>query len=195
VQELLASASWDGTVRLWDVFSGKGGTEVLQHNRDVLALAYRPDGKQLASCTLDAQISFWDPFEGVLVGTIEGRRDIAGGRLVTDRQTAASSAAGKCFYTLAYSADGAYLVAGGNSKFVCMYDVAEKVRGLRGVAKCLAVGLDEELRGLKALLPNRLFEDSFRSPAFHCWANSILGLLGSYDFSHLETGTLSYGSL
>lgn len=134
-QELLASASWDGTVRLWDVFSGKGGTEVLQHNRDVLALAYRPDGKQLAACTLDAQIAFWDPFEGVQTGTIEGRRDIAGGRLATDRQTAASSAAGKCFHTLAYSADGAYLVAGGNSKFVCMYDVAEKVsEGRTGVA-------------------------------------------------------------
>ena len=36
----------------------------LQH--DVLALAWRPDGKQLASSTLDGQIYFWDPHEAVL---------------------------------------------------------------------------------------------------------------------------------
>ncbi len=37
---------------------------LLQH--DVLALAWRPDGKQLASSTLDGQIYFWDPHEAVL---------------------------------------------------------------------------------------------------------------------------------
>jgi WD40 repeat protein len=33
---------------------------------DVLALAWRPDGKQLASSTLDGQIYFWDPHDAVL---------------------------------------------------------------------------------------------------------------------------------
>lgn len=32
----------------------------------MLALAWRPDGKQLASSTLDGQIYFWDPHEAVL---------------------------------------------------------------------------------------------------------------------------------
>ena len=40
--------------------------EVLQHNHDVLAVAVRHDGKQLASSTLDGQIYFWDPLEGEL---------------------------------------------------------------------------------------------------------------------------------
>ena len=44
---LLASGSWDKTVRTWDVFSGKGGVEELRHSHDVLALAWRPDGRQL----------------------------------------------------------------------------------------------------------------------------------------------------
>jgi WD40 repeat protein len=33
---------------------------------DVLALAWRPDGKMLASSTLDGQIYFWDPHEASL---------------------------------------------------------------------------------------------------------------------------------
>lgn len=45
-------------------------------------------------------------------GTIEGRRDIAGGRLMSDRRSAANSTSGQCFSSLAYSADGSFLLAG-----------------------------------------------------------------------------------
>ncbi|KAL4425513.1 hypothetical protein ABPG75_009529 [Micractinium tetrahymenae] len=124
---LLASASWDKTVRTWDVFNGKGAVEALEHQHDVLALAWRPDGKQLASSTLDGQIYFWDPHEAVLQGTISGRRDIAGGRLRSDRRTAENTSSGRCFTSLAFSADGSFLLAGGSSKYVCLYDVAERV--------------------------------------------------------------------
>jgi periodic tryptophan protein 2 len=54
------------------VFSGKGGVEALRHGHDVLALAWRPDGVQLASSTLDGQIYFWDPHAAVL--EVRGRR-------------------------------------------------------------------------------------------------------------------------
>ncbi|KAK4735995.1 hypothetical protein R3W88_010256 [Solanum pinnatisectum] len=123
----LASSSWDKTVRLWDVFDGKGAVETFPHTHDVLTVVYRPDGKQLACSTLDGHIHFWDPIEGLLMYTIEGRRDIAGGRLMTDRRSAANSTSGKCFTTLCYSADGSYILAGGNSKYICMYDVADQV--------------------------------------------------------------------
>ncbi|PHT47229.1 hypothetical protein CQW23_11437 [Capsicum baccatum] len=123
----LASSSWDKTVRLWDVFEGKGAVETFPHTHDVLTVVYRPDGKQLACSTLDGHIHFWDPIEGLLMYTIEGRRDIAGGRLMTDRRSAANSTSGKCFTTLCYSADGSYILAGGNSKYICMYDVADQV--------------------------------------------------------------------
>lgn len=125
----MASSSWDKTVRLWDVFDGKGAVETFPHTHDVLTVVYRPDGKQLACSTLDGHIHFWDPFEGLLMYTIEGRRDIAGGRLMTDRRSAANSTSGKCFTTLCYSADGSYILAGGNSKYICMYDVADQVSG------------------------------------------------------------------
>lgn len=124
---ILASSSSDKTVRLWDVFEGKGSVETFQHVHDVLTVVYRPDGKQLASSTRDGLISFWDPLDGILMYTIEGRRDIAGGRLMTDRRSSANCTSGKYFTTLCYSADGSYILAGGNSKFICMYDVAEQV--------------------------------------------------------------------
>nr|CAD1824141.1 unnamed protein product [Ananas comosus var. bracteatus] len=124
---ILASSSWDKTVRLWDVFDGKGAVETFPHTHDVLTVAYRPDGKQLACSTLDGLIHFWDPLDGLLMYTIEGRRDIAGGRLMTDRRSAAKSSFGKYFTTLCYSADGSYILAGGNSKYICMYDVADQV--------------------------------------------------------------------
>lgn len=124
---VLASSSWDKTVRLWDVFESKGAVETFPHTHDVLTVVYRPDGKQLACSTLDGQIHFWDPIDGLLMYTIEGRRDIAGGRLATDRRAAANSSSGKYFTTLCYSADGSYILAGGSSKFICLYDVAEQV--------------------------------------------------------------------
>uniref|UniRef100_A0A5B7C0R6 Small-subunit processome Utp12 domain-containing protein n=1 Tax=Davidia involucrata TaxID=16924 RepID=A0A5B7C0R6_DAVIN len=124
---ILASSSWDRTVRLWDVFEGKGAVETFPHTHDVLTVVYRPDGKQLACSTLDGQIHFWDPIDGLLMYTIEGRRDIAGGRLMTDRRSAANSSSGKFFTTLCYSADGSYILAGGSSKYICMYDITDQV--------------------------------------------------------------------
>ncbi|RZC66734.1 hypothetical protein C5167_010421 [Papaver somniferum] len=124
---VLASSSWDKSVRLWDVFEGKGAVETFTHTHDVLTVVYRPDGKQLACSTLDGQIHFWDPVDGILMYTIEGRRDIAGGRLMTDRRTSANSSSGKCFTSLCYSADGSYMLAAGSSKYICVYDIADQV--------------------------------------------------------------------
>lgn len=73
------------TVRTWDVYDNKAQLEVLQHAHDVLALAWRPDGKLLASATLDGQIYLWNAADAALEGVIEGRRDIKGGRLAGDR--------------------------------------------------------------------------------------------------------------
>lgn len=41
---LLASASWDKTVRVWNVYDRSRAVEPYQLNADVLSLAFRPDG-------------------------------------------------------------------------------------------------------------------------------------------------------
>jgi periodic tryptophan protein 2 len=124
---LLASASWDRTVRVWTIYGRSGAVEPYQLNSDVLSLAFRPDGRELAASTLDGQISFWDVGLGKQTATIDGRRDVSGGRKADDRVTAANNAAGKSYNSLAYTADGRCLLAGGNSKYVVLYDVRDGV--------------------------------------------------------------------
>lgn len=93
---MLASVSWDNTVRLWNVYAGdKSATDVLQHSHEVLAVAFHPSGKTLACSTLNGEIHFWDAQEAALKGSIECRRDIRGGRLMNDRRTAGNMSSGQ----------------------------------------------------------------------------------------------------
>ncbi|CAG8552856.1 23585_t:CDS:2 [Dentiscutata erythropus] len=124
---LVASSSWDSTVRVWNVFERSKHVEVFRHTSDVLTVVFRPDGKQLASSTLDGQITFWNVENGDQVGTVEGRKDISGGRKANDRTTAANSSSGKSFNSICYTADGSCVISGGNSKYICLYDVKEKL--------------------------------------------------------------------
>ncbi|SCZ99353.1 BZ3500_MvSof-1268-A1-R1_Chr3-1g05964 [Microbotryum saponariae] len=123
----LVSASWDKSIRVWDVYGRSSAVEPFALKADALALAFRPDGLEVAVSTLDGQIIFWDVRNALQRTLIEGRKDIAGGRKVDDRVTAANNASGKAFTSLSYTADGACLLAGGNSKHVCLYDARDGV--------------------------------------------------------------------
>ena len=61
----------------------------------VVAVAFRPDGREVAVSTLDGQITFWDVRSAVQVKSIEGRRDIGCGRRSSDKVTAKTTASGK----------------------------------------------------------------------------------------------------
>ena len=145
---LLASSSWDRTVKLWDCF-GDAGKETLQHTSDCLALCWRPDGRRLCCATLDGQLSIWDTNEGVTLGVIDGRRDIQGGRSVTDRRAASNISSKRCFRTISYTADGAYVLAGGDSKYVCLYDAEERLL-MKRFCICTNVNLDGVLEILNS---------------------------------------------
>ncbi|KAK7814914.1 hypothetical protein U0070_026415 [Myodes glareolus] len=101
-----------------------------------LSVAFRPDGAELAVATLNSQIVFWDPENAVQVGSIEGRHDLKTGRKELDKITAKHSAKGKAFTTLCYSADGQNILAGGMSKFVCLYHVREQILVKRFELSC-----------------------------------------------------------
>lgn len=123
---LLATGSWDGTLKLWDVYKNSC-VETFEHGCDVLAVAFRPDGKEVACGAVNGNIYFWDIEAGQQISVIEGRRDIAGGRLTTDATTAENSAKAKCFTCLVYTADGSCLLAGGRSKYICVYAIASGI--------------------------------------------------------------------
>src|SRR5436309_3056884 len=57
---IVASGGSDGTVRLWDVASGKNTATLTGHFRDVASVAFSPDGKTLASGDGGGSVFLWD---------------------------------------------------------------------------------------------------------------------------------------
>lgn len=119
----LVSGSWDHTVRIWSIFTRTQTSEPLQLQADVLCVAYRPDSNQIAVSTLDGQLAFWSVSEASQENALNGRPDASGGRKLTDRRTAANASGNKSFTTVKYSTDGTCVLAGGNTKYICLYDV------------------------------------------------------------------------
>lgn len=120
---ILVSGSWDNTVRLWSIFARTQTSEPLQCQANVLCVAVSPDSKQLAVSTLDGQLSFWSISEAQQTSALDGRRDASGGRRLGDRRAAANVAGTKAFNTVTYSSDGSCVLASGNSKYICLYEV------------------------------------------------------------------------
>nr|CAD7606408.1 unnamed protein product [Timema genevievae] len=121
----LASASWDQTLRLWNAVESGGTHETLRLPADGLCVTYKPDGEEVAVATLDGQITFFNCKTSTQSGSIEGRSDLGSGRSETDLVTAKQSLQGKAFTSLCYTADGKCILAGGQSKNVCIYNVQE----------------------------------------------------------------------
>ena len=61
----------------------------------VVALTFRPDGKEVAIATLNAQIAIWDVVAVSQTGTIEGRHDMGYTRKEAEKITAKQAAFGK----------------------------------------------------------------------------------------------------
>ncbi|KAF2090747.1 WD40 repeat-like protein [Saccharata proteae CBS 121410] len=151
----IVSGSWDHSVRIWDIFARTQTSEPIQLQADVLSLAFRPDSKQIAVSTLDGQLSFWSVSEATQTGGLDGRRDVSGGRKLTDRRTAANAAGTKSFATVTYSADGTCVLAGGNSKYICLYDVQSGV-----LLKKYTVSVNLSLDGTQEFLNSKLLTEA-----------------------------------
>jgi RNA polymerase sigma factor (sigma-70 family) len=61
---LLATASKDGTVRLWNAKTGKPVASLAGHEGDVHGVAFSADGKLLATAGADKTVRVWDPATG-----------------------------------------------------------------------------------------------------------------------------------
>lgn len=69
----------------------------------------------------------WQAEQGNLIGVIECKDDIAGGRLRDDRMTAKKSTKNKHFNAISVSPNGDYVIGGGNSKHICLYDIRHRL--------------------------------------------------------------------
>jgi WD40 repeat protein/serine/threonine protein kinase len=103
----LASASSDGTVRVWDAITGREILTPLRgHTGVVTAVVYSPDGRKLVSSSYDKTVRVWDSTTGQLVRTLG-----AGGYKGPVR-------------TVAFSPDGRRLVSGDFAAEMRVWDVA-----------------------------------------------------------------------
>jgi WD40 repeat protein len=58
--QLLASASYDHTARVWDAATGQPVTPPLRHDAPVDDMAFSPDGKRLATASQDFTARIWN---------------------------------------------------------------------------------------------------------------------------------------
>ena len=73
----LATASWDGTVKIWDVADGKEVRTLTGHVKPVTSVAFSPDGTRLASAGTDRTVRLWDAGTGQEIKTYRGHTNNA----------------------------------------------------------------------------------------------------------------------
>ncbi|KAF4359619.1 hypothetical protein F8388_007803 [Cannabis sativa] len=76
LQLVLASASFDSTVKLWDVEHGKLLYSLNGHREPVYSVAFSPNGEYLASGSLDRSMHIWSLKDGKIVKTYTGNGGI-----------------------------------------------------------------------------------------------------------------------
>jgi len=107
----VTSAGADGTVRVWDVETGKAVWTFQANQEPVWSLAFTPNGKLVASGANDGTVRLWDAATGKAVSEMAG--------------------SSRSVRALAFSPDGRMLATGGDDQKVVLWDVASG-KELRG---------------------------------------------------------------
>ena len=95
--QTVASASRDGTIRLWDPHTAQFKILLMGHRDTVTGIAFSPDGQTLASASWDTTVRLWDPHTGQHKTTLRAHTGFS----YTD------------FNSVVFSPDGQTLATGG----------------------------------------------------------------------------------
>ncbi len=105
---LLASGSYDSSIKLWNVADGSEFKSLDGHNGAVFELAFRKDGKVLASASGDRTVKLWDIARGERLDTLKESQ--------------------KELYTLAFSPDGQRLAAAGVDNRIRVWQISQAAK-------------------------------------------------------------------
>ncbi|MCJ1426480.1 hypothetical protein MMC29_004383 [Sticta canariensis] len=100
--KVLASASNDQTVKLWDAGTGAVLQMLEGHEDRVTTVAFSPDGKVLASASYDLTVKLWDAGTGAALQTLKGHS--------------------RSVYAVAFSPDGKVLASASDDRTVKLWD-------------------------------------------------------------------------
>ena len=111
---LLASGSYDHTVKLWDVNTGECLKTLAEHTDWVWSVHWSPDGRTLASGSGDRTVKLWDVSQGMCLKSLAGHS----GQV----------------RTVAFSLDGQTLASGSDDQSIRLWNqhTGEVVRVLKG---------------------------------------------------------------
>ena len=126
-KDMVATGSWDKTVKFWELYAKKGIGETYEHNSKILAVTISPDDKEVAVSTLNGELYTWDVETGSIKAIIDTARDIWGGRLDDERVSAKNSKRTKHLNSICYNLSGNLLLCGGNSQYVLLYDTQYQI--------------------------------------------------------------------
>jgi WD40 repeat protein len=140
----IATASHDGTARIWDVASAKELLRLEGHAGAVHSVAFSDDGTRVATAGADSMVMVWDAETGDLLSMLHGHErgvvmDVAclpNGVVVSvgqdqslrrwdvdeERQIGAVRADARQVLCVATSPDGTRLATGGDTGFIVVWD-------------------------------------------------------------------------
>lgn len=112
--QVLASASYDNTIKLWDVATGKPIKDLVGHEGFVWALAFSADGKILATGSDDKTVRLWELASGKVARILSGHTGPV--------------------EAVAFSPDGGVLATAGDYATIRLWDVAtsREIKALAG---------------------------------------------------------------
>ena len=91
----MVSGSWDQTLRIWDCLESSGTHETVPVGSDVVCVAFKPDGEEVAIATLNGNITVFHVKTAAQLASIEGRNDMEGSVSQSDLTTAKKNLMGR----------------------------------------------------------------------------------------------------
>ena len=110
----ILSGSYDGTIKLWDINTGREIRTFSSHTDAVASVAFSPDGRQILSGSFDQTIKLWDVNTGKEIRTFSGHT----GQI----------------YSVSFSPDGRQILSscGGNKTNLWLVNTGKLIRTFSG---------------------------------------------------------------